>query len=55
MVTALEIAEAKREGYVVQSAQLCDRLIAGVLDLVTGATLTGHPTRRLPNDASFCS
>lgn len=32
---------------------LRDRLIAGVLERVPGARLTGHPTRRLPNNASF--
>jgi cysteine desulfurase len=32
---------------------LRDRLIAGVLGSVPGAHLTGHPTLRLPNSASF--
>jgi len=32
---------------------LRDRLIAGVLERVPGARLTGHPTSRLPNNASF--
>lgn len=30
-----------------------DRLIAGVLGNVSGSRLTGHPTERLPNHASF--
>ncbi|HWR64769.1 MAG TPA: cysteine desulfurase family protein [Bellilinea sp.] len=30
-----------------------DRLIAGVLENVPGSRLTGHPTERLPNHASF--
>lgn len=30
-----------------------DRLIAGVLSNVPGSRLTGHPTERLPNHASF--
>ena len=33
---------------------LRDRLIAGVLENVEGAILTGHPTLRLGNNASFC-
>ena len=33
---------------------LRDRLIAGVLENVEGAILTGHPTLRLANNASFC-
>jgi cysteine desulfurase len=31
-----------------------DRLIAGLLAAVPDAVLTGHPTQRLPNNASFC-
>ena len=33
---------------------LRDRLIEGVLKSVPESMLTGHPTRRLPNNASFC-
>lgn len=33
---------------------LRDRLIAGVLDTVPGAMLTGHPSQRLAGSASFC-
>jgi cysteine desulfurase len=33
---------------------LRDRLIAGVLERVPGAMLTGHPTARLASNASFC-
>jgi len=36
------------------SAALRDRLIEGVLSSVADSILTGHPTRRLPNNASFC-
>jgi cysteine sulfinate desulfinase/cysteine desulfurase-like protein len=35
------------------SAKLRDALIEGVLARVPGAALTGHPTQRLPNNASF--
>src|SRR5258708_34074880 len=32
---------------------LRDRLIAGIVT-IPGSQLTGHPTERLPNNASFC-
>src|SRR5690606_32794284 len=35
-------------------SELRNDLIAGVLDRVPGALLTGSPTSRLPNSASFC-
>ena len=36
------------------SRELRDRLIEGVLGSVPDSMLTGHPTQRLPNNASFC-
>ncbi len=36
------------------NAELRDRLIHGVLEAVPDSFLTGHPTQRLPNNASFC-
>jgi cysteine desulfurase len=33
--------------------QLRDRLISGVLEGIPDSQLTGHPTQRLPNNASF--
>lgn len=36
------------------SAMLRDRLVEGILSRVDGAVLTGHPTDRLSNNASFC-
>ena len=36
------------------SRELRDQLIAGVLANVPDSMLTGHPTQRLPNNASFC-
>ncbi len=36
------------------TSALRDELIRGVLSEVSGALLTGHPTQRLPNNASFC-
>jgi len=51
LATALQIAHDQDTGAV---QALRDRLIAGVLERVPGAILTGHPTQRLPNNASFC-
>jgi cysteine desulfurase len=50
----MRIATAKRAAESVRQATLRDRLIAGVRSLIPDATLTGHPTERLPNNASFC-
>ncbi|MHB0988152.1 MAG: cysteine desulfurase family protein [Bellilinea sp.] len=41
--------EARRRQHIAKR----DRLIAGVLGNVPGSRLTGHPTERLPNHASF--
>ena len=41
--------EARRRRHIAKR----DRLIAGVLGNVPGSRLTGHPTERLPNHASF--
>lgn len=52
---ACEIAaERLANGEPERIAALRDRLIRGVLERVPDAVLTGHPTRRLPNNASFC-
>ncbi len=52
--TALELTAAELPQRVPQLTHLRDRLIAGVLEAVPTALLTGHPTERLPNNASFC-
>ena len=51
---AMHIARERRETESARQARLRDRIIAGVLARVPGAMLTGHPTWRLPNNASFC-
>jgi cysteine desulfurase len=53
MAEALRLAELEREQRVAHDRSLRDRLISGILDTVPGARLTGHPTQRLPNSASF--
>jgi len=50
---ALELVQSRRHAENERQAALRDRLIAGVLDRIPGSQLTGHPTRRLPNNASF--
>jgi len=52
-----EASRLAREGLqweMEHSAKLRDLLIEGVLSRVPDSVLTGHPTRRLPNNASFC-
>jgi cysteine desulfurase len=51
---ALRIAAARRATESARQARLRDRIIEGVRARVPDATLTGHPTERLPNNASFC-
>jgi cysteine desulfurase len=53
MAEALRFAEEERPSRNRHDAALRDRLIAGILSSIPGASLTGHPTRRLPNNASF--
>jgi cysteine desulfurase len=53
LAVALGRAVECREANVAHVRRLRDRLVAGVLDAVPGAELTGHPTDRLPNSASF--
>jgi len=51
--TALVLAQQGREEYAGTCRRLSDRLIEGVLHTVPAATLNGHPTQRLPNNAHF--
>jgi cysteine desulfurase len=51
---ALELAyQGMAEGEPERQRRLRDRLIEGILQAVPDAELTGHPTERLPNNASF--
>ncbi len=53
LARALEIAQSTREEESARVRSLRDRLIEGVLARVSDVYLTGHPTERLPNHASF--
>jgi cysteine desulfurase len=50
---ALELARAERAHEVPQQIALRDRLIEGIRGAIPATKLTGHPQRRLPNNASF--
>ena len=56
MARALEIATVERETEAARLRALRDRLIVGLMATVPDARVTGHPTQRLPNNASlaFC-
>src|SRR5437867_12660426 len=54
MAVALRIAREGRATESPRQAGLRDRIIAGVQARVPDAVLNGHPTERLPNNASFC-
>ena len=53
MATALELAYAELDSRVAHVSRLRDRLIDGVQARIDGVRLTGHPTQRMPNNASF--
>ena len=51
--TALRLAQEEQPEVTPRITALRDRLIEGIL-AIPGSELTGHPTHRLPNNASFC-
>jgi cysteine desulfurase len=53
LATALKLAQERAEQENKRLIALRDRLIHGVLENVPDTALTGHPTLRLPNSASF--
>ena len=54
MAEALRLAELERESASTHSVALRDRLAAGIMELVPGTILNGHPTNRLPNNVNVC-
>jgi cysteine desulfurase len=53
LATALKLAQERREAENARVSALRDQLVAGVIERIHDVQLTGHPTRRLPNSASF--
>ena len=51
--TALRLAQERRTEFVQHCTELRDYLVEGVLERVEDAVVTGHPTERLANNASF--
>ncbi len=54
LATALDLAYANLASNCAHAQALRDILVQGILASVPDTLLTGHPTRRLPNNASFC-
>jgi cysteine desulfurase len=54
LALALKLATQDLAAKAARLSELRDRLMRGVLAEVPTAILTGHPTLRLPNNASFC-
>jgi cysteine desulfurase len=53
LAKAMELVQAHRETENLRLTALRDKLIDGVLQTIPDSQLTGHPTQRLPNNASF--
>ncbi len=51
---ALKRATDRRDETIRRCQRLRDKFVRGVLQSIPECVLTGHPTRRLPNNASFC-
>jgi cysteine desulfurase len=51
---AMVLNAREKQGYVSQLRNLRDALIGGVLQNIPDVMITGDPTRRAPNHASFC-
>ncbi|MEE8372848.1 MAG: aminotransferase class V-fold PLP-dependent enzyme, partial [Dehalococcoidia bacterium] len=54
MGTAAKLAQQDLQSRMAHLTALRDRLVEGTGSRVDRAILTGHPTRRLPGNASFC-
>ena len=53
LAKAMELVQARRDTENERLTSLRDKLINGVLQSIADCQLTGHPTQRLPNSASF--
>jgi cysteine desulfurase len=53
LATALRLVYEELEESNARITRLRDKLIAGILERIPDSRLSGHPTQRLPNNASF--
>jgi cysteine desulfurase len=53
LAEALEITQVERKSRIEHLLPLRDRVIGRILEEIPDSQLTGHPTQRLPNHASF--
>lgn len=53
LAAALRLAQSQREAHTQALTPLRDHIIGRVLEEIPDARLTGHPSQRLPNHASF--
>jgi cysteine desulfurase len=53
LATALQLAYEEADEANARIARLRDRLVEGILARIPDSRLSGHPTQRLPNNASF--
>ena len=53
MAEALRLAQVEKEKRILTLKPLRDHLIGSILEEIPNVQLTGHPTERLPNHASF--
>jgi len=51
---AARLAAEDMEWEIAHNSELRDHMIEGLLERIPDSILTGHPTQRLPNNASFC-
>ncbi|MCL6472918.1 MAG: cysteine desulfurase NifS [Firmicutes bacterium] len=54
LAKAVEIAEKEMDSEAKRLAELRDYLLHGIIEKVPNVRPTGHPTKRLPNNASAC-
>ncbi|MDI6869989.1 MAG: cysteine desulfurase NifS [Bacillota bacterium] len=54
LAKALDLAIEGLRQYGTRIAALRDRLVKGVMEQIPRTRFNGHPTQRLPNNASFC-
>lgn len=53
LAKAMELVQSHRDTENQRLTALRDKLVEGVLQTIPNSRLTGHPTQRLPNNASF--